>query len=260
MNAMSTKHYYNILILVILTSLAYLPGLSDFWVSDDIPNIVSNPALKINTLDGDSLLTAATANDSGPLKRPLASLSFGLNYYFSGKQLNAQHFKTTNLAIHIFNGILVYLVAFYLIKILNSSTKITLPEKSLALVVAAVWALHPIQLTAVLYVVQRMTSMSALFVLAGLLVFIMGRIRLTEQKPYAVAQMYIGIGLGTLLGALCKENALLLPYLALVIEITILSNLSNNNQRQRKQIIVFYSLSTALPAVLGLIYLASLPE
>ncbi len=257
MNTVTGRHYLSILALVILTSLAYLPGLSDFWLSDDIPNIVSNPALQVNTLDSNSLLTAATANTSGPLGRPLASLSFGLNYYFSGKQLDASDFKTTNLGIHIFNGILVYLIVFYLIKTLNRSLKKTLSETSFPLFVAAMWVLHPIQLTAVLYAVQRMASMSALFVFAGLLIFIIGRIRLSEQKPYAVAQMYIGIGLGTLLGALCKENALLLPYLALVIEITILSNLYSEHKQQRKQIITFYTLTTALPAVLALIYLGN---
>ncbi len=228
-------------------------------LSDDIPNIANNHAIQIETLDSNSLLTAASANDSGPLKRPLSSLSFGLNYYYSGKQLDASDFKITNLAIHIINGILIYIIALYLIKALNIPARITLPEKPLALFIAAAWALHPIQLTAVLYIVQRMASMSALFALAGLLVFIIGRIRFTEKKPYAAAQMYIGIGLGTLLGALCKENALLLPYLALVIEISILSNLSLTNQKQKKQLTIFYSLTAGIPAILALLFLSMNP-
>jgi len=256
-NGLTTKHHYNLLIIIILACLAYLPGLSDFMVADDIPNIAANPAIQIKTFDSNSLLTAATANDSGPLKRPLASLSFGLNYYFSDKQITASDFKATNLAIHIFNGVLVYLIVFYLIKALNTSAKSSLSAKSLAVFIAAIWVLHPIQLTAVLYIVQRMASMSALFALAGLLVFIIGRIELFEQKPYAIAKMYIGIGLGTLLGALCKENALLLPYLALAIEITILSNLSATNQKQKKRLVVFYCLTAVLPAILALLYLST---
>lgn len=251
-------HYINIFVLALLASVAYLPGLSDFWVSDDIPNIVNNPAIQIDTLDSNNLMTAATANKSGPLGRPLSSLSFGLNYYFSGQQLDAGDFKITNLVIHISNGILVYLIALYLIKALKISINIKIPEKHFAIIVAAIWTLHPIQLTAVLYAVQRMTSLSALFVLAGLLIFVIGRMRLYENKAYATTLMYIGIGIGTLLGSLCKENALLLPYLALAIEITIFSKLTCG--QQQKKAITFYALTAVIPAILAVIYLTIHPE
>ena len=46
-----------------------------------------------------------------------------------------------------------------------------------AALLASVWLLHPIQLTSVLYAVQRMTSLSAFFLLAALLFHIMARRR-----------------------------------------------------------------------------------
>jgi len=259
MTAVSTKHYYNILFLAVITSLLYLPGLSDFWLADDFPNIANNYAIQVNTLDRNSLLAAANANGSGPLKRPLSSLSFGLNYYFSGKQFIPSDFKTTNLVIHIINGILVYLIAFYLIKLLNTSSQRNVPTKAIALFIALAWVLHPIQLTAVLYPVQRMASLSAMFVFAGLLLFIIGRIRHSANKPYALAQMYTGIGLGTLLGALCKENALLLPYLALVIELTLLSKLAITEIRPHQKLITFYAITAVIPGIIAALYLATHP-
>lgn len=259
MKSKTVRHLYSTLIIIILTSLAYTPGIGDFWVADDIPNIVINQSLQIESLDSNSLLGAASANESGPLKRPLSSLSFALNYYFSGKQLIASDFKATNLAIHITNGILVYLIAFHLIKILSASRQKHLPFKAIALFIACVWALHPIQLTAVLYPVQRMASLSAMFVFAGLLLYIIGRTRLSANKPYALTQMYAGIALGTLLGALCKENALLLPYLALAIELTLFSKLAITEKKLHKRVIIFYTITVIIPAILALLYLATHP-
>ncbi len=254
------NNYYAILVIALLCVIAYYPGLSDFFISDDIPNITSNPALQVTTLDSENLLIAATSNESGPLKRPISSLSFGLNYYFSGQQFDPSDFKLTNLIIHIINAFLIYLLATSLLKILNKHSKQKLPVYSLVLVIAAAWALHPAQLTAVLYVVQRMTSLSAMFVLAGLLLFVSGRVRLSENRLYGQLQMYAGIGLGTILGALCKENALLLPYLAVVIELTILSRLGTPAQANKKPLQLFYTITAIIPAVLALAYLYKHPE
>jgi len=242
-----------------MSVVAYFPGLSDFWTGDDIPNIVSNHAIQIESLDSNSLLAAATANESGPLKRPIPSLSFGLNYYFSGKQFIASDFKAVNLVIHIINGLLVYFVALYLIKILNTSIQRKVPATAIALFVASVWGLHPIQLTAVLYPVQRMASLSAMFVFAGLLLFIMGRSRLTAGKPRAMMLMYTGIGLGTLLGAMCKENALLLPFLALTLELTLFSQLTNTEKKPHRRLVIFYTITALIPGILAFLYLATHP-
>ncbi len=260
MKSTKAKHVYSVLIITILTSLVYFPGLSDFWLADDRPNIIANQALKIDSLDTNSLLAAATSNNSGPLKRPISSLSFGLNYYFSGKQFDASDFKITNLAIHIVNGVLVYAIAFFLIIALKRSTAKDLPVKTLALFIALAWALHPIQLTAVLYPVQRMTSLSGMFVFAGLLLFIIGRLRLAANQSYALILMYLGIGLGTLFGALSKENALLLPYLAVAIELTIFSQLVTTDKRLHARATkIFYATTAVIPATAALLYLATHP-
>jgi len=66
-------------------------------------------------------------------------------------------------------------------------------------------AVAPVDLTSVLYVVQRMTSLSALFSIWGLALFLWGRIRLYEGKnglPAILASLLIF----TPLAVLCKEN------------------------------------------------------
>jgi hypothetical protein len=88
--------------------------------------------------------------------------------------------------------------------------------------------LLPINLTAVLYVVQRMESMANLFVLAGLIGYIAGRRRMLAAVPDAARDNHrewsglllcvVSIILPTLLGLLAKETAVMLPLYAVLVE------------------------------------------
>ena len=84
------------------------------------------------------------------------------------------------------------------------------PLIALALVLVA-GLLHPMQLTSVLYAVQRMTSLSALFVFLGLIGYVYGRRQVQRGEPRGFVLMTVGIGAGSILGVLNKENAALLP-------------------------------------------------
>ena len=83
------------------------------------------------------------------------------------------------------------------------------------------WLVNPIQLTTVLYVVQRMTSLSAMFVLLGIIFYLHGRKRQLDGRSYfaylAVYPVIFGV-----LGIFSKENAVLLPLYLIVLEFTIL--------------------------------------
>ncbi|MGH8377768.1 MAG: tetratricopeptide repeat protein, partial [Gammaproteobacteria bacterium] len=155
--------YVAFLAALILTLLAYLPGLHGPFVFDDITNIVQNKALAMHSLAWDQLMHAALSSDAGPTGRPLSSLSFALNIYFNG--LDATAFKITNLVIHLLNGLLVFILLRQIVEhwskkrvIQSANTAFWLP-----LLCAAAWLLHPLNLTAVLYVVQRETSLCSLF-------------------------------------------------------------------------------------------------
>ncbi|MDR1848793.1 MAG: hypothetical protein LBQ75_02015, partial [Zoogloeaceae bacterium] len=154
----------------------YAPGLGGDFVFDDTGNIINNSALAITSLDFASLNAAAWSGDAGPLGRPLSVLSFALNYYFAG--LDSFYFKLTNLILHLINTLLV----FFLARIIFSGflKQRTTPEcltknpdfpTQGALMAAALWGMNPLNLTSVLYVVQRMVSLSTLFGLAALLLY-----------------------------------------------------------------------------------------
>jgi len=267
---------------VIVTAAVYWPGRTGGWAFDDYPNIVDNAAIHITR--GHSTLVAwvnsALSSPSSFLHRPLASLTFSLNWYFGGG--DPWPFKITNIVIHLINGVLVFLMLRALLRFLTlpSTTEVKdLPvieepaATRLALVVSAAWLLLPINLMAVLYVVQRMESLCQIFVLAGLWAYLHGRwIMLTadnsrrERHGFALAAS--GIVLGTILGLTSKETAVLLPVFAFLAEWIVIGFARNNSLQQEvgtqykripprtdKRIWTLFTVTLFIPAVLGFLWL-----
>lgn len=240
-----------VLLLSVLIVIVYFPGCYGPFVADDYPNIIDNNGILLEHLNSQELASAWSANTSGPFKRPIASFSFALNYYYAGQHFDPVAFKLTNVGIHFINSFLV----FFLSRLLVSVAAPSYPAQKLAFLAASIWALHPMQLTSVLYVVQRMSSLSCLFMLGGFLLFLKGRLQ--ADKPAGIVLMVAGCVLGTLLGALTKENALLLPLLIFVCELTLLPAIPST---VRGRIYCYYAVTVILPVLLGVSYLLSHPE
>ncbi|MDT4290617.1 hypothetical protein RO575_13710 [Methylomonas sp. MO1] len=240
-----------LLVLAMAVIAIYNPGKAGPFLADDYPNIVDNSGVLLKHFNSQELSAAWSANTSGPFKRPLASLSFAFNYYFSGQQFSPTAFKLTNIGLHIINSFLV----FFLSRLLFKAVSPAFPSRKLAFLSAAIWALHPLQLTSVLYVVQRMNSMSCLFMLSGFLLFLKGRFQ--ADKPIGIILMLSGCALGTVLGVLSKENALLLPALIFIAELTLLPTIPS---AARNKVYGYYAVSTILPVLLGVAYLIINPQ
>ena len=253
-------HLGVILSLVTLVVLAYSPGLHGPYILDDEENITLNKAVAVKEITPSSIHDALLSNQSGPFKRPLAALSFTLNHYFSGGFDNTLPFKLTNVVIHIINSILIYyLLLLCLRRPALADTLTGRQPLHVAGFGALLWALHPIQLTSVLYVVQRMNSLSTLFVILGLIVFMHGRQAIEESKKYGFPAMASGIAGGVLLGIGAKENAALLPLFAFVIELT-LYHRDRLAPSARKWLWIFYLLTILLPATIFISYVMMHPD
>ncbi len=245
---------FTLLAIGIVVFVAYLPGLHGPLVFDDTYHILSNPAVALESLDLTSLSRAAFANDSGPLRRPLAMLSLALTHHFAGGATNTFPFKLTNLAIHVINTGLIYWLSLLLLRQLSSRPGYS-PSRLhawLPALVAATWALHPLQLTSVLYVIQRMTSLSALFVLVGIITFMYGRLRVQDNRVSGYLLMTVGLLTGLTLGLASKENAALLPLFILIIEYVFFHGRTPADRNRLKW---FYSLAVFVPYTLALLWL-----
>ncbi|MDH3831520.1 MAG: tetratricopeptide repeat protein, partial [Gammaproteobacteria bacterium] len=169
--------------LCLLTAIIYVPGLSGDYMFDDMPNLLQNTQLNVESLNTESLQGAAFSSGSGKFRRPVSMLSFTLNRYFFG--IDPYSHKVVNLVIHLLTGIGLYLLSRLVIRSYRQFRNPTLSAASLQwlpVIVAGLWLVHPLNLTPVLYIVQRMTSLAALFTVLGLCLYMTGRMRLLNGK------------------------------------------------------------------------------
>lgn len=212
-------------VLLLLVSGLYWPGLSGSFTFDDHANIVDNPALELFDGSLSSLVDAGLSGTSSPLGRPLSMASFAINHYFLGYQ--PFYFKLVNLLIHLANGLLVYLLVRQIWPLLLRDDR----SKYGALWVSAIWLLHPINLTPVLFVVQRMTSLAAFFTLASLCLYLYGR-QVSGGRRWASLAMSLLVCWPA--GILAKETALLLPLFILLCEWQVLGSFQAYSPSRRR--------------------------
>ncbi len=211
--------------LLLLVTGVYYSGLQGPFLLDDNVNILRINPIALQDLSFSSLRDAIFAAGKAYPHRGLARLSFALNYYFAGGEFNVLAFKLTNLVIHVLNALLVWFISHRLLARFAALRGLaeTIAGRPwwhwAALLSALIWALHPLQLTAVLYVVQRMTSLSALFSLLGLAIWICGRERFEAGEKGGLTLMTGGLVGGVVLGMLSKEIGILLPYYILITEL-----------------------------------------
>lgn len=244
-----------LLVVLVAGLLLYLPGTNGPFIFDDFHNFVHNRFVYMTELDLDSALDAAFSSGAHFPTRGMSRLSFALNHYYSGGAFDPRSFKFTNIVIHLLNAVLVFALAhaLFLQHQLRHHQSVSRERVMwMALLSAGVWLLHPLQLTSVLYAVQRMTSMSALFVLLGLLVYVHGRTRVQRGEMQGFVSMALGIGAGSVLGVLNKENAALLPFLAFVVHLAFFP-VAALESRMRRWLLTFHLLfvGSALVIVIG---------
>jgi hypothetical protein len=274
---------------IVITAAVYWPGLSGGFLFDDYPNIVDNHGVQPTRADLASLVNAALSSPASEFKRPLASLSFALNYLASGG-LDPYGMKLTNLVIHLLNGVLVFLLARMLLASVGATSVTTSADVShsaevavkatpvakecragiVAALIAGAWMLLPINLTGVLYVVQREESMANLFVLLGLIGYVAGRRHMLEptttpnSAPSAAHGERRGWGgfwlcatsitLPAAVGILAKETAVMLPLYALLTEWALFGFRKPAGPRDRRLTALFL-IVLVLPMVVGLAWL-----
>lgn len=264
---------------MLLVPLIYSMGLHGGWLFDDYPNIVDNQGVQPAEVSISALVRSALSSPASEFKRPLASLSFAANYLASG--LEPYSWKLINLLIHLANGLLVFLLARALLQAdcrqsgASNATAITrLSGDCVAALIASGWMLLPINLTAVLYVVQRMESMANFFVLLGLIGYIAGRRRMLatassdadevgrHQGWGGLVLCVFSIILSTTLGLLAKETAVMLPLYAALIEWAVFRLAKPRDRaaplRREWRIVILFLLVLVLPLIVGMIWL--LPE
>jgi tetratricopeptide (TPR) repeat protein len=147
-----------------------------YWGALDAPLIFDDQSTLITNHSITSLWPlVGTGEHRGPLNpapqlptagRPLVNLSFATNYHFG--RLDPVGFRAVNVAIHCLSGILLWAIVRRTLQLPLFGGRFARSANWLALAAAVLWALHPLQTEAVIYITQRTELMYAFFYLATL--------------------------------------------------------------------------------------------
>ena len=233
---MNDKNYilyrkaYTFIFLFTLTFLIYSNTFNASWHFDDYPNILDNSNLHIKNLQLKTIYKtffgrSGTVSDS--LYRPVSCLTFALNWYFGEDSVTGYHI--INITIHILTAFFLYLAILKLFKSPNLKDKFKGNEHFIALLTAVLWVVNPIQTQAVNYIVQRMTSLAAMFYVFGIYFYINTRVTYSLKRRIL---FIIGCILSFILAIGSKENAAMLPLALLLLEIIFFQDIGIKRTRR----------------------------
>ena len=201
----------------LLAGLLYTPGLPGTFLFDDIPNIVNNELVHMAQFSPGTVLEILAADQVSGSFRGLPMLSFALDYWRGGGVADPATFKITNIAIHVLTA---FALAWFFRRLLRAAN--VSPDKVLWLApaLALAWAAHPLQVSSVLYVVQRLQTLGTLFLVLALIAYLHARQAQIEGRSGRGGLLATVMAWALAMG--CKEDSALLPAYTLALELTVL--------------------------------------
>jgi tetratricopeptide (TPR) repeat protein len=228
------RHCTVLAFLIIVILLAYSNSIHGPWAMDDV--IATNEPIQITHIQ--DLLGF----------RKVTNATFTLNQFIA--PFSPPGFRMINILIHFINAFLIYILADRSVLLWlknqdsqshtnNSKDKkilfdVSFLSFSVALLSSSIFALHPININAVAYIVQRMTSLSALFVMLSLLIYISAR---QSTGTYKALCLYVLSVICIVIGVFSKENALMAVPLILLYDYVFLARFNTRKLLKKFSII-----------------------
>lgn len=190
--------------LVLLTVGAYSNSFSGAFVFDDLPAIRDNPTTRTLWPLGGAL---SPPENSGVGGRPLANLSFALNYALGGTNVVGYH--AGNLLLHVASALLLFGIVRRTFRLIADAER---ESVTMAFAVAAGWSVHPLTTASVAYLSQRTELLMGAFYLLTLYAFIRGATTTRGGAWFAAAAIACALGM------LSKEVMVTAPVLVLLYD------------------------------------------
>jgi protein O-mannosyl-transferase len=234
---------------LLLTAVVYWSGLRGAFALDDGVNIIY-PYAYVQDPTWEAVSYVVTHNGSGVLGRSVSVISFiltGLQY-----GLDPWGYKYHNLLLHLLNGVLLFYLLQQILPLLDRRLE---QKRALWIAGAAttLWLLHPLQVSTVLYAVQRMTQLAALFTLLALIAYVKARLRIAATYRF-YAYGWILLPLFAVLAVLSKENGALIPVYILLIEFLAFRP-TLAELRANRRLAMFLGVFIAAPLLLAIVAL-----
>lgn len=212
-------HWQAVFAIVALTGVAYAGSLDGVFLLDDHAWIVRNDDL--HTLWPPHVAMGGTL-------RPLLFYSLALNHAVSGLETWSYHL--VNVALHVATA----LVQLGLVRRVLELPRLGIDParaRSLAFVVALLWAVHPLCSQSVVYVIQRGELMAAL----AYLLTLYGLVRSATAETAGGRRRYAAVSVTAfLLGLGCKETIVTAPFAALVLDAVLIAGTWRGAWRERR--------------------------
>ncbi len=199
-----------LLVLALAAGAAYHDSFHGPFVFDDLFAIQNNPDIRsfATTLRENPAVDTATA-----VGRPLLRVSLWANYALGGLDVRGYH--AVNLLLHLAVAFTLFAFTRRLLASPRLAPRYAASAGPLALAIALLWTVHPLQSESVTYVVQRAEMLGALFYLLTLYAVVRCAEATVSRggRAWAVAAV-----LSCLLGMASKETLATAPLVALAMD------------------------------------------
>lgn len=238
------RKFFHFTLIFAAITICYANSLNSSWHFDDFSNIVSNQNIQIQKLSWKEIQNSFYSPESKKLSRPVANLTFAINYLISGLDTTSYH--VFNVLVHICASWFVYLIFLQTLRLyysVNAKDYLVISLPSIALLGTILWALHPINTQAVTYIVQRMASLGALFYYVAFYCYISFRLSNESWRKIIFLLFticFFSLGIGT------KENIVTLPLALVGYEIAFFRSSILPSSRNFKYIVVIGSVTFSL--------------
>jgi tetratricopeptide (TPR) repeat protein len=192
---------------------------NDFVNFDDPAFVLENPmVVEISIENLKEIFTSLhTAN-----WQPLTWLSHSLDYFLFGANPQGHHF--TSVFIHGLNAILIFLLFELISRITFPETHNIIPIRYTGLVVAILFAIHPLRAESVVWVSERKDLLCAFFVLLAYRSYIFfhsQRVRET-RRGWPISALFF-----SMLALMAKPMAVTIPVVLLIFDLFPLKRVVN---------------------------------
>ncbi len=206
------KRFLAAAIIFVVAAATYAPAVRNGFVWDDTALILRDPLIRSWRLIPEGfnhfLFVDATASN---FYRPIQRLSYTLEYAAVAFQPAVYHL--TNILLHAAAAIALFFFAEELLLVVALDLR---ERRWAAFLGALVWAIHPVQSAAVVYVAGRADPLAALF---GFLACYFILRSDSANKRSTSLWFTIAAGLSLLLSALSKESGLIFCLIVLVLSL-----------------------------------------
>ena len=248
----SPKYLFTFITLLIILILIYSNSFYGDWHFDDFANIVDNQYIRMNSFSWPEIKQCIYGIEHVRPSRPLSFLSFALNYKLGG--MDVFGFHAVNFIIHYLAAVFLFLFIYNTLKLTRLKDQYENIACPVALLATFFWALNPVWVTSITYIVQRMASMAGLFYIMSMYFYLKGR---TSEKQTSSVLFFILCVISGLAAILSKENAAMLPVSILLFDLFLIQGFTKENIKKYLKI---SALPVLLILIIGFIYTGHYPN